>query len=174
MENVSTKDVSSSAFLCAASSLRGVSCYFSGTTISPGTPGLLTGPRGNLWQDVSAGRGACVQRARGRLATREVRATYTWLGGDAWDLHFVSRKLLLLGLAIRRQPACDLGIDLDYGMRPTYVDGELLVLRSPAVYAGEIELRSGRVYLLRRLKNQLWQDGSFRGLTDVLPLGIEP
>uniref|UniRef100_A0A7S0IPB2 Uncharacterized protein n=1 Tax=Calcidiscus leptoporus TaxID=127549 RepID=A0A7S0IPB2_9EUKA len=145
-----------------------------GTAMSPGTPGLLTGPAGNLWRDVSAGRGVCVQRACGRLSTREVRATYTWLGGDAWDLHFASRTVLLLGLPIWRRPASALGIDLDHGLCPTYVDGELLIMRSPAVRAGKDQLRAGRVYLLRRLKNQLWQDNSFRGLTDVVPLGIDP
>ena len=42
-------------------------------------------------------------------------------------------------------------------VRPTFVDGELCILRAPAVHAGPQTLRPERVYLLRRMKNRLDQ-----------------
>ena len=57
-------------------------------------------------------------------------------------------------------------IDLDHALRPTYVDGDWMVLRAPAVSAGRLELREGRVYVLTRRRNRLWQDDSFYGLSD--------
>ena len=64
---------------------------------SPGAPGLRTGPRGGEWNDVSEGRGAYVQRCRRNLfLTTELRATYTWLGGEAWELTFVSESSFCL------------------------------------------------------------------------------
>ena len=58
-------------------------------------------------------------------------------------------------------------------MRPVYIDGELMVLRAPAVLAADVELRAERLYLLRRMRNRLWQDGSFKGLSDKPLLGFE-
>ena len=59
-------------------------------------------------------------------------------------------------------------------MRPTFVDGELCILRAPAVYAGPQPLRPERVYLLRRMKNRLDQgDGSVKGLSDRPVMGFE-
>ena len=145
-----------------------------GLTQSPGSPGVLSGPRGQPWDDVSGGRGAYVQRVRSFVGTAELRARYTWLGGDGWNLEFVSRAWLLCGIPLWRRgvraPQSD--ADLDHGARPTYVCGEFLVMRSPAVRAGDVELRPGRLYLLRRLKNHLWQgDEDFKGLSDRF---IEP
>ena len=40
-------------------------------SVSPGAPGILAGPRGNRWDDVADGRGAYVQRARGRFGSSE-------------------------------------------------------------------------------------------------------
>ena len=34
------------------------------------------------------------------------------------------------------------------------------------MFAGESELRAERVYLLRRLRNRMWQDSTFKGLSD--------
>ena len=67
-------------------------------------------------------------------------------------------------------------IDFDHAVRPTFVDGEVCILRAPAVLAGDSELRPERVYLLKRMRNRLWQDGSFVGLSDrpVLGFDIEP
>ena len=149
------------------------------TCSSPASPGLIRGPAGAAWSDVSGGRCALAQRARGRLGfASEVRATYTWLGGEVWELAFVSRARLLLGMPLwmrsLRRRGRDLDPDLDHGIRPTYVDGELLVLRTPPVSVGELELRPARVYLMRRLRNRLWQDGGFMGLTDRIPMGVEP
>lgn len=147
---------------------------------SPGLPGLRAGPRGALWDDVSQGRGAYVQRARlGPLRSRELRATYTWLGGDAWDLEFVSRAVLLFGIIpIFRRRIKDPKdqADLDHALAPTFVDGEYLVLRSPAVVVAgvNVELRAPRVYLLRRQRNRLWQDNSFQGATDKWENRWEP
>lgn len=144
--------------------------------LSPGTPGLRCAPNGRPWDDVSAGKGAYVQRSRRRFwGTREVRATYTWLGGDGWDLSFASTAFMLLGVPLwrRRVPAGSaFDADLDHALRPTYVDGELLILRSPAVTAGDCELRPMRTYLLERQRNRLWQDDSFVGLSDRM--GWEP
>lgn len=144
-------------------------------SLGPGAPGILAGPRGNRWEDVSNGRGAYVQRAKLRFGSREVRSTYTWLGGEAWALEVVSRARLLFGIPIwRRRVGNAVTIDVDHAVRPTYVDGELCVLRSPAVTAGDCELRPERIYLLRRMRNRLWQgDGSFRGLSDRPVLGFE-
>ena len=53
---------------------------------------------------------------------------------------------------------------------------ELLIevaLRVPSVRAGEsCELRSERLYVLSRLRNRLWQQGSFSGLSDRM--GFDP
>jgi len=144
------------------------------SNLGPGAPGILAGPRGNRWADVAEGRGAYVQRARHRFGSSEVRAAYTWLGGEAWDLEYVSRARLLFGVPVwKREVRGDDTIDLDHALRPTFVDGELLVLRAPAVRAGDQQLRPERVYLLRRMKNRLWQDGSFMGLSDRPVLGFE-
>ena len=143
--------------------------------LGPGAPGILAGPRGNRWDDVSDGRGAYVQRAKLRFGSSEVRATYTWLGGDAWALEYVSRARLLFGLPIWKRRLRGPGpVDLDHAVRPTYVDGDLCILRSPAVSAGDCELRPERFYLLRRMKNRLWQgDGSFKGLSDRPVFGFD-
>jgi len=146
-------------------------------SLGPGTPGILTDVRGKTWDDVAEGRGAYVQRARGRFGSKEVRGTYTWLGGDAWNLEYVSRARLLFGVPIwRERLGAPEMLDLDYGIRPTFVDGELMVLRSPAVSAGDTELRTARVYILKRMRNRLWQDGSFTGLSDrpVFGFDLEP
>ena len=141
---------------------------------SPGMPGLLAGPRGNQWDDVSQGRGAYVQRARLRFGSSELRATFTWLGGEAWEVKYVSQARLLLGIPVWRRRVRDgASIDLDLAVRPTFVDGELCILRAPAVTAGDHQLRPERVYLLRRMKNRLWQDGTFKGLSDQPVLGFE-
>ena len=74
----------------------------------------------------------------------------------------MSQARLLLGIPIwRRRLVTPVTLDLDYGIRPTFVDGELCVLRAPAITAGDDELRAGRVYLLKRMRNRLWQDDSF-------------
>tara|TARA_B110001452_G_scaffold144335_1_gene120037 strand:- start:912 stop:1619 length:708 start_codon:yes stop_codon:yes gene_type:complete len=141
---------------------------------SPGATGILAGPRGNSWTDVADGRGAYVQRARRRFGSSEVRATYTWLGGEAWDVEYVSRARLLFGVPVWRWPVrAPASVDFDHEVRPTYVDGDACVLRAPAVFAGNRELRPERVYLLRRMKNRLWQDGSFTGLTDKPVFGFD-
>ena len=86
----------------------------------------------------------------------------------------VSRARLLFGIPIwRRQLGAPDRVDLDYAVRPTFVDGELCVLRSPAVCAGDAELRRERVYILKRMRNRLWQDGSFTGLSDRPVFGFE-
>lgn len=142
--------------------------------LGPGAPGVLANPRGELWSDVAKGRGAYVQRARLRWGTIELRATYQWLGGESWDVEFVSRARLLFGLPLWRAPLlAPLPSDLDHGVRPTYVDGELCILRAPACTAGQTTLRSERVYLLRRRRNRLWQDGSFKGLSDRPLVGFD-
>ena len=143
---------------------------------SPGRTGLRSGPTGVLWED-SKGRGAYVQRSRkGLFGTREVRATYTWLGGYAWELEYVSKSWLWLGIPWRRKKltreAAERDADLDHALRPTYVDGELLVLRAPAVNAGEVQLRAERLYVLERLRNRLWQDNSYVGVSERA--GFEP
>lgn len=132
-------------------------------------PGLLQRPDGSLWADVRRGHGAYVQRSKHRFGTDELRARYTWLGGDEWALEFISRSRLLFGVRIwsRRIPSSAAEPpDLDHALRPTFVDGEWLVLRAPPVFAGESELRAERVYLLRRLRNRMWQDSTFKGLSD--------
>ena len=146
---------------------------------SPGAPGLRTGPRGGEWNDVSEGRGAYVQRCRRNLfLTTELRATYTWLGGEAWELTFVSRKQLLFGaLPVwrSRSSTLQLSSDLDHALRPTFVDGDYLILRTPAVTAGgDVVLRSKRMYMLRRLRNRLWQDNDFVGMSDRWEARWEP
>ena len=74
-----------------------------GIDSSPGVPGLRDGPRGTAWTDVAQGRGAYVQRARLRFGlSRELRATYNWLGGEAWEVQHVSQARLLLGLPLWR------------------------------------------------------------------------
>ena len=124
--------------------------------------------------DVAEGRGAYVQRARGRFGSKEVRGTFTWLGGEAWDLQYVSRARLLFGIPIwKKRLEVPETLDLDYGIRPTFVDGELCVLRAPAITAGDAELRGGRVYLLKRMRNRLWQDDSFVGMSDKPVFGFE-
>ena len=149
----------------------------SGLHFSPGLPGLRNGPLlGNVWADVAGGRCAYVQRAKrcyGALRA-ERRGTFTWLGGDDWDLEWVSGSWLLFGVPVWqwRIRAPRLPLDLDHGLRPTYVDGQYLVLRSPAVVAGERILRPPRVYLLARQRNRLWQDPTFVGLSDIM--GFEP
>ena len=144
------------------------------TSQGPGAPGILEDIRGNRWDDVADGRGAYVQRARRRFGSSEIRSTYTWLGGEAWDVRFVSQARLLFGIPIwRRQLGAPDRVDLDYAVRPTFVDGELCVLRSPAVCAGDAELRRERVYILKRMRNRLWQDGSFTGLSDRPVFGFE-
>ena len=149
------------------------------TTVSAGAPGLRTGPRGGEWQDVASGRGAYVQRCRRNpFITNEVRATYTWLGGESWDLSFVSKKWLLFGcIPVWRSRGDSFGMsyDLDYGLRPTYVDGDYLILRTPAVTAGDdFCLRGDRVYMLQRVRNRLWQDNEFMGLSDRWEARWEP
>jgi hypothetical protein len=117
--------------------------------------------------------GSCLIRLECAFA-RAVRATYTWLGGDAWDMEYVSRAWLLCGIPIWRwrvRPAAS--ADLDHELRPTFVDGEVCILRAPAVRAGDTELRPARVHLLRRMRNRLWQDGSFEGLSDKPVFGFE-
>jgi len=137
-----------------------------------GARSLRSSPAGTLWDDVRSGRGAYVQRARALMGTREVRATYSWLGGEQWELTFVSASRLLLGIPLWSSPVADADADLDHCLRPTYVDGSFLVLRSPAVCVGDVELRTERVYLLRRQRNPLWQDDTFVGLSDRV--GLEP
>lgn len=141
---------------------------------SPGAPWLLYGPGFRRWGDVSDGRGAYVQRVRRRFGSSEVRATFTWLGGDDWDLAYVSRSRLLLGVPLwRRAIKTPLDVDLDHALRPTFVDGDLCILRAPAVRAGPCELRGERTYLLRRMRNRLWQmDGTFKGLSDSSMPGV--
>ena len=79
-----------------------------GMSSSPGMPGLLSGPRGTAWTDVAEGRGAYVQRARLRFGfSRELRATYNWLGGDAWEVRHVSQARLLLGIPLWRRTVRD-------------------------------------------------------------------
>ena len=103
-----------------------------------------------------------------------MRGTYTWLGGEAWDIQYVSTARLLFGVPIwKRQLSGPASADLDHAVRPTFVDGEICVLRAPAVRAGDCELRADRIYVLRRLKNRLWQDGTFEGLSDKPVLGFE-
>ena len=52
---------------------------------------------------MAQGRGAYVQRARLRFGlSRELRATYNWLGGEAWEVQHVSQARLLLGLPLWR------------------------------------------------------------------------
>ena len=81
---------------------------------------------------------------------------------------------MLFGLPLWRAPLlAPLPSDLDHGVRPTYVDGELCILRAPACTAGQTTLRSERVYLLRRRRNRLWQDGSFKGLSDRPLVGFD-
>jgi hypothetical protein len=138
----------------------------------PGATGLLRGPTGQAWPDVRDGRGAYVQRARGRLGTREVRATYTWLGGDAWDLNYISRARLFLGVPVWRRQVAGFDVDLDHEIGPTFVDGDTAVLRSPSVRVGDSEVRAARVWVLRRLRHRLWQDDSFRGISDSGAIGI--
>ena len=142
--------------------------------LGPGAPGILAGPAGNRWDDVADGRGAYVQRARRRFGSREVRATYTWIGGDTWNVQFVSEARLIFGIPVwRRHVRAPLNTDFDYAIRPTFLDGELCVLRAPAVLVDDIELRGERLYLLRRKRNRLWQDGTFQGLTDRPLFGFE-
>ena len=73
---------------------------------------LQAGPRGNRWDDVRDGRGAYVQRARHRFGSSEVRATFTWLGGEAWDIEYVSRARLLLGIPFQQSEPCAEGVEL--------------------------------------------------------------
>ena len=82
---------------------------------SPGMPGILSGIRGNRWTDVADGRGAYVQRARLRLGfSRELRATFNWLGGDAWEVLHVSQARLFLGMPLWRRRVRDgASVDLD-------------------------------------------------------------
>ena len=145
---------------------------------SPGAPGLRTGPRGGEWDDVCLGRGAYVQRCRrSLLMTSELRATYTWLGGEAWDLCFEERKQLLFGILPvwrSRSSTLNSSFDLDHALRPTYVDGEILILRAPRVTVGADVLRGDRLYMLRRMRNRLWQDNDFTGLSDRWEARWEP
>lgn len=151
-----------------------IESFCSSTNLGPGAPGILAGPRGGKWEDVADGRGAYVQRAKLRFGSRELRATYTWLGGDGWSVQYVSSARLFLGVPVwRRQLAPPLSADLDHAVRPTYVDGDLCILRAPAVVAGDAELRTERVYLLGRRKNRLWQDGTFKGLSDRPVMGFD-
>lgn len=155
--------------------VRHVIEWWSASDVGPGAPGLLTGPRGGRWDDVADGRGAYVQRSRVAIGSREVRATYTWLGGEAWDLTYVSSARLLFGVPLWRRTLTSAppSTDLDHSIRPTFVDGDFLVLRAPAVLAGDRELRAARVWLLKRRRNRLWQDGSFQGLSDKPIMGFE-
>ena len=135
--------------------------------LGPGAPGVLASPSGALWADVAEGRGAYVQRARLRFGSCELRATYRWLGGENWDVEYVSRARLLLGLPLWKRRVEAWNCDLDHAVRPTFVDGDCCILRAPAVTAGaDVELRPERVWMLRRLKNRLWQDSTFVGLSD--------
>ena len=135
---------------------------------------LQAGPRGNRWDDVRDGRGAYVQRARHRFGSSEVRATFTWLGGEAWDIEYVSRARLLLGIPFWRRRIRGQGsLDLDHAVRPTFVDGGLCVLRVPAISAAGTLLRQERFYLLQRIRHRLWQDGSFVGLSDAPLMGFD-
>ena len=92
-----------------------------GMSSSPGMPGLLSGPRGTAWTDVAEGRGAYVQRARLRFGfSRELRATYNWLGGDAWEVRHVSQARLLLGIPLWRRTVRDgASVDLDPNTSPS-------------------------------------------------------
>ena len=92
-----------------------------GMSSSPGMPGLLSGPRGTAWTDVAEGRGAYVQRARLRFGfSRELRATYNWLGGDAWEVRHVSQARLLLGIPLWRRTVRDgVSVDLDPNTSPS-------------------------------------------------------
>ena len=59
------------------------------------------------------------------------------LGGDAWSIDYERFVLSLLGMPVWRRRVRRRAADLDWGIRPTFLDGELLVLRAPAVAAGE-------------------------------------
>jgi hypothetical protein len=70
----------------------------------------------------------------------------------------VSKARLLFGIPIwRRQLDGRDSVDLDHAVRPTFVDGNLCVMRAPPVRAGDCELRPERVYILQRMRNRLWQ-----------------
>lgn len=154
--------------------MRHVIESWTGGDTGPGAPGICADVRGARWADVAEGRGAYVQRARLRFGTREVRATYSWLGGEAWDIEYVSQSRLLFGIPLwkRSVRTAEANIDLDHAIRPTYVDGDVCILRSPAVIAAERTLRAERVYLLKRMRNRLWQD-PFEGLSDRPVMGFE-
>jgi hypothetical protein len=142
-----------------------------------GAPGIRSAPLGRLWEDVREGHGAYVQRSMGGLfGTREVRARYTWLGGGAWDVDYISEARLLFGVPLWRRRIRAEDTDLDHEIRPTYVDGDYLVLRSPAVTCGTNEMRPARTYLLSRRRHRLWQadefSNEFVGMSDRA--GFEP
>ena len=74
-----------------------------------------------------------------------------------------------------RSSTLQLSSDLDHALRPTFVDGDYLILRTPAVTAGgDVVLRSKRMYMLRRLRNRLWQDNDFVGMSDRWEARWEP
>ena len=134
--------------------------------------GALNTPQNRL--NASHLTGVCKPFAR----VRAVRGTYTWLGGEAWDIRYVSRARLIFGIPVWKQSVASPSaiVDFDHAVRPTFVDGDVCILRAPAVLAGECELRPERVYLLKRMRDRLWQDGSFIGLSDrpVFGFDLEP
>lgn len=117
--------------------------------------------------------GHYVQRVGGGLLRGECTAQWSELGGEAWSVGWRSCRLTLLGLRVWRHDALRADADFDYDVRPTFVDGDLCVLRSPAVVAGACELRAGRIYVLRRLRHRLWNGDGFLPPPRWLSGGIE-
>lgn len=92
-----------------------------------------------------------------------LHASYTSLGGDDWELDFDLFELTVLGLPLWRRRVRRREADLDHGIRPTFLDGEMCVLRAPAVQADTIELRPERIYVMSRIRNVLNNDMEVMG-----------
>ena len=104
------------------------------------------------WLEVQKGwtglePGHYVQRVGGGLLRGECTAQWSELGGEAWSVGWRSCRLTLLGLRVWRHDALRADADFDYDVWPTFVDGDLCVLRSPAVVAGGKNLRSPEALL---------------------------
>lgn len=105
--------------------------------------------------------GEYTQRACGRLGlSRTMHARWTELGGDAWSLSWHSSTLAIAGVRLWRDRALRAEADFDY-LRPTFVDGDMLVLHSAAILADGCELRPARTYVLGRLRHPLWNGDGF-------------
>lgn len=111
------------------------------------------------WTGLEAGY--YMQRVGGSLVRGELRAAWSELGGEDWNVEWQTHRVSVLGTRVWGGRALRKDADYDYNLRPTFVDGELCVLRSPAVVAAASELRAERIYVLRRLRHALWNGDDF-------------